>query len=630
MKSILIVAMAALSVLSAGAQFRKSVDVELSQPQPALTRVDLPVHEQEMKMRAPGEPVLSPLRSYGTTHRVHYNRPGGAFFANFIAVNGALFSYVDKSFLLMKPYADYTFHGIVEGFEANDTVIWQYETADKESHLVGNLDLTLKYGLESLPTPRLYLCQNVEPYDGCWYQYPFFSGSSDDDDDDDNPVIINTTEECRILSVPTTADFDDSGEVEFLLTSKTMVEGEKSFLFTNFYGATPHGDNKRGWWFGKNGEHIDGMAQAFEKPQHPYLLKKVYLMMDPNNLVCNGDVKLTCRVYKLEGIPDYDESGCATLPVEPGELIVTGEGIVTPSTADDNGGLVEFTLYDCDEDDPSLTFEYTPTIDYPILVCIDGYNDLEAADLVDFTAFISENWHFDEGYGELAYLKYPCYDMEIQDSGDTVYNFNGEYYWRGLNNFFSGPMEMKTGLTIYIAADRPYLAFNREEETGEYIFPTEGGIFPMWYEGNESAGIEFKASTPSADDDWEMTCRGEDVPHWLDIELVDGEDEDGEFNNIVTAQVTAEPLPEGVSYREAIVRFGFPGAYLDCKFMQGEKVGPIILPCDDDGEINIADVNCMIDLLLNGMYDNCYDINADGELSIADVNLLINYILSGL
>jgi len=37
--------------------------------------------------------------------------------------------------------------------------------------------------------------------------------------------------------------------------------------------------------------------------------------------------------------------------------------------------------------------------------------------------------------------------------------------------------------------------------------------------------------------------------------------------------VTAEPLPAGVAYREAVVRFEFPGAYIDYKFMQGEPGG---------------------------------------------------------
>ena len=94
---------------------------------------------------------------------------------------------------------------------------------------------------------------------------------------------------------------------------------------------------------------------------------------------------------------------------------------------------------------------------------------------------------------------------------------------------------------------------------------------------------------------------------------------------MVFADVVAEPLPEGVEHREAIVRFEFPGAYLDYKFMQGVKVIPPLDPCFP--EINISHVNYCIYLILNDMYDNCYDVNKDDEVNIADVNALIDLIL---
>ena len=57
------------------------------------------------------------------------------------------------------------------------------------------------------------------------------------------------------------------------------------------------------------------------------------------------------------------------------------------------------------------------------------------------------------------------------------------------------------------------------------------------------------------------------------------------------------------------------------------------LPGDvnNDGEINIADINVLIDTILSENYDAStvarYDINQDGEVTIADVNALINKIL---
>ena len=43
---------------------------------------------------------------------------------------------------------------------------------------------------------------------------------------------------------------------------------------------------------------------------------------------------------------------------------------------------------------------------------------------------------------------------------------------------------------------------------------------------------------------------------------------DWDFDGHVMAMVTAAPLPEGVSYREAVIRFEIPGDYLDYTFKQ--------------------------------------------------------------
>ena len=54
---------------------------------------------------------------------------------------------------------------------------------------------------------------------------------------------------------------------------------------------------------------------------------------------------------------------------------------------------------------------------------------------------------------------------------------------------------------------------------------------------------------------------------------------------------------------------------------------------NDDKEINIADVNALIDIILSGRGDQCArwraDVNDDLEVNIADVNALISLILSG-
>jgi hypothetical protein len=48
-----------------------------------------------------------------------------------------------------------------------------------------------------------------------------------------------------------------------------------------------------------------------------------------------------------------------------------------------------------------------------------------------------------------------------------------------------------------------------------------------------------------------------------------------------------------------------------------------------DGEVNISDVNCLIDVILGTEVQPDCDVNADGEIDIADINALIDLILSG-
>lgn len=47
-----------------------------------------------------------------------------------------------------------------------------------------------------------------------------------------------------------------------------------------------------------------------------------------------------------------------------------------------------------------------------------------------------------------------------------------------------------------------------------------------------------------------------------------------------------------------------------------------------DGEVSIADINTIIDAILNDEMEDRYDVNGDGELNIADINALIDIILT--
>ena len=305
--------------------------------------------------------------------------------------------------------------------------------------------------------------------------------------------------------------------------------------------------------------------------------------------------------------------------------------------------MIVFTLYG---EEDGLEYEITPTIEDAIIITIDGYNDEGMENLANFSALISADTEVDEGYGELAYMKEGIYEIEYNEQGDTIFDedgnpktyFTGEYRWRGMNNRFSGgTLKMMSGFTVFIGVEHPFITFNSPLEDGEYTFPREGGKLVKNFEYSDGVvtteGIEFFSSTPSVDGDLWMTWNGEEeLPDWLEIELIDDYDENGDFSGLVTADVTAAPLPEGMDYREAVIRFEIPGDYIDYKFMQGNQVVPIYPEGDvnGDGEVNIADVNGVIGVIQGGedTYEGRADVNKDGEVNIGDVNAIIAIILS--
>ena len=627
---------AALMLASGSAQVKRSATTTVNNP-PNVERLNLNRVTKEAKVA--NGPIAPALRAPKKANYIKpfYYRPAGAYYCPMIAVNGTGGYSYGNDFVLFKPYSKYLFRSSVDGADENTHYTWDvFNGLNGDFECVDSRDIWVTFELGIHDMPVFYVIDgDIDDPNAAWYQYQM--GIHNTSGDTSEVPVITTEQPVQAWAIPEPSVITDEEGVDFLLTSKTVVpggiNGDLRYSWTAYYGATSHdGLNDQGWWFGKNGEHIDGMAQVFEKPTKPYVLKKVYMMMS-DDLMCEAPVQLTCKVYRLDKIPAYNDSTAVSLPIVPGELIVTGEGYVTPQTGADKNGFVEFTLFGVDEDDPELTYEYAPTVDYPIMVVVDGYNDPEAEDLIDFTAYISADDEVDEGYGELAYLKYPRYVVETNENGDTVkdadgnpvYDFTGEYYWRGLNNFFSSG-EMKTALSIFIVADQPFVTLNDPFENGEYHFPDEGG--PMWgiipYEDEEyhAEGISFWSWVSSEDDEWTLTCNGKDeLPDWLSVELSDVEPEEEILGYEVHADVIADPLPSYVRYREAVVRFEIPGDYIEYKFMQGCNLEPPRPPANydmnGDGNTNIADLDLLIVLILNEAID------AD----IIDINRLIEIIL---
>lgn len=407
---------------------------------------------------------------------------------------------------------------------------------------------------------------------------------------------------------------------ELLVSSKTFCWGgrwgDQEYPLVYYHGTDPYGDNDYGWWFGKNSGTVIGIAQAFEKPTAPYILKNVVLLV--SNMVVTGPVQLTCKVYKMNGIPAYDEEMSVTIDDRIGEQIATGIANLDASSTDLD--LINFTLYDMNG-----TKAITPEIDDAILIAIDGYNSAWMSNLTDFTALVSTDDQVDEGYGELAYIKT---NVAYNPEDNT-----GEYKWKGLNNLFNdgygGFVTLKTGFSIFMTIDQPYIGFFNSLNPGEYTFPAAGGMMVQRYddESNPETSIWFDSSSPYSEDEWTVTCDAD----WLSYHLFNSQTNDSQGNLIdyVNAYVWAQPLPDGTLYREATMRFSIPGAYIDYVFKQGEK-STLRGDVNGDGAVNIGDVTALIDILLSGATaPETADCDLDGNVNIADVTALIDYLLSG-
>ena len=70
--------------------------------------------------------------------------------------------------------------------------------------------------------------------------------------------------------------------------------------------------------------------------------------------------------------------------------------------------------------------------------------------------------------------------------------------------------------------------------------------------------------------------------------------------------------------------------YLDniTLFFSGESGGRLKGDVNCDGEVSIADVTALVNLVMNGSSNDYSDVNEDGETSIADVTTLVNMLMS--
>ncbi len=70
-----------------------------------------------------------------------------------------------------------------------------------------------------------------------------------------------------------------------------------------------------------------------------------------------------------------------------------------------------------------------------------------------------------------------------------------------------------------------------------------------------------------------------------------------------------------------------PLSNLDCMYFDNTSA-TVTGDVNGDGEVNIADINAVIDIILGGTTHSNADVNSDGEVNIADISAVIDIMLS--
>ena len=83
---------------------------------------------------------------------------------------------------------------------------------------------------------------------------------------------------------------------------------------------------------------------------------------------------------------------------------------------------------------------------------------------------------------------------------------------------------------------------------------------------------------------------------------------------------------EPTLFRIAMTGGGSAATYVD-DFILRYNDSIVIGDVNVDGEVNIADVNAVIEIILTDGSISTADVNGDGEVNIADINAILDHIL---
>lgn len=562
-KSLLLIAAAAVAV-SASASFQKKSDAVKNQViDSKCAPFEFTVESAQMATPAQREAAKKVAKN--ATVKAWYNRPAGSFYRSLTSTGGAFYSPA-----IMNPsWRPVTWTNASEGA---DSYSWSYEKYNSEikdfaTYTSSEADLTDSWIWESAYAPTLTATSG-----GATDTYQLFANYYD-----------KTTGENKLnqgfayFCPDPRAQFEESS-LDCYVSPKlwaagvreqtpALSQGGGSVYLT---GAKDADGGKEGCWFGKNYGGWNAMGLYVEKPAISYALRGLHVYYVAEGIT--GETPLTADVYAAT----KNEEDSVIL----GDLLYTAKGTLAADAAE--RGFIDMPFF-AEED--GLEYEVVADINQPIMIVLHGYENAQAS---LFSMLITKDW-CDEGYGQHGYM------MSVDDQGTPLINVNME-------SFFTVSLGT-TAPSIFLDVEWPMMEWNYTFEDGEYNFPVEGGkLVKTPVEGYTFDYISV-FSTKSSELWTVLTEDDQDVPEWLTLDIADVVEND-EFTNEVQIQATAAPLPEGVPYREAKVKFSVPGASLVYNFSQGTPAGI------NDVTVNKSEVKKVVE---NGQI---YIINGDAKYNV--------------
>ena len=562
-KSLLLIAAAAVAV-SASASFQKKSDAVKNQViDSKCAPFEFTVESAQMATPAQREAAKKVAKN--ATVKAWYNRPAGSFYRSVLSNGNSFYNPA-----IMNPsWRPVTWPNASEGA---DSYSWSYEKYNSEikdfsEYTSSEADLTDSWIFESAYAPTLTATSG-----GATDTYQLFANFYNDKTGE-----TKSYQGVAYFCPDPRATFEESN-LDCYVSPKLWAAGVREQSpglrqgggMSYITGAKDADGGKEGCWFGKNYAGWNAMGLYVEKPAISYALRGLHVYYMAEGIT--GETPLTADVYAAT----KNEADSVIL----GDLLYTAKGTLAADAAEE--GFIDMPFF-AEED--GLEYEVVADINQPIMIVLHGYENAQAS---TFTMFITKDW-CDEGYGQHGYM------MSVDDQGTPLINVN-------LDGFFKGLSLGTTAPSIFLDVEWPMMEWNYTFEDGAYNFPVEGGKLVKTPAEGYTFDYISVFSTKSSELWTVLTEDDQDVPEWLTLEIADVVEND-EFTNEVQIEATAAPLPEGVSYREAKVKFSVPGASLVYNFSQGTSG-------INDVTVNKSEVKKVVE---NGQI---YIINGDAKYNV--------------